>query len=230
MKWISFSLAILATLGLLCQCTHSPAPSASKAEAKREENWQILRRQNQLIQGLKDENQILRARLTELSASSQVITRPSLEAKPQAPAEALELVDEKELSAEHLIYGKIIASFRAQNSSDLRRGVNLLEKGYPNSVHLDNAFYLAGMDCVAKGNLAGGIAWFDRILKEQPLSNKAVSALFAKAIAERRLRDLRKAKLHFSEVLRLYPESFEAQRAVSEIKILARISPKDQQP
>jgi TolA-binding protein len=202
------SIVFLSALIMSCAqlSTSNPRKNQSSPDLAR-----VVRRQNDLIQNLQDENVVLKRRIEELQSSNATA--------PVAPTQPV-VVETATENAEHYIYAKIISSYRARHSAELHQAVEMLAKGYPQSVHLDNAYYLLGLSEIAEGHYTQGEVWFDRVLNEQPMGNKAVSALFAKAIAEKRLNHFEQAHTLLQEVQKLYPGSAEAQRSVLEIKLL----------
>ena len=119
-------------------------------------------------------------------------------------------------SGEHLLYSKVIDSYRAQQLGDLNRAVDLMLKAYPKSVHTDNALYLKSDLLLAKGQYQNSLDTIDLLLKNFPSSNKRVSALYLKSQALKQAKQTRGSEVAAQEVQKRYPGSIEAAKLYSQ--------------
>lgn len=120
---------------------------------------------------------------------------------------------------ERLIYTRLIEAYRHGNRADLLAQKQLLEKNYPASIHLDNAYNMVGMLEFQGGRYGEAIQNFQVIRKRFPKSNKRSSALFATAMAYDRLKLPVQSKRLMHELIREYPGSPEALRAQMFMKL-----------
>lgn len=123
-------------------------------------------------------------------------------------------------TGEHFLYSKILETYRKRKSGELNKSLRIFLKTYPDSVFADNGLYLAGLLALESHEDRRAATYMDRLLREYPKGNKAVSALFAKGILEKRNKNYSKAKDLFESVQRLYPGSPEAKRVSVELKLL----------
>jgi TolA-binding protein len=140
-----------------------------------------------------------------------------------APVPAREPVVQSVGSAEtgeHFLYAKVLETYQKRNVAELQKSTQLLLRTYPDSVFADNALYLSGMLALELGDMARASSFMDRVLKEYPLGNKAVSALFAKGVIEKRSKKPNEAHKLFLKVRSLYPGSPEAARVGLEFELL----------
>lgn len=190
-------------------------PSSKKIVAY-EERIQVLerelRRRQLEIQDLKDRNAVLEARLRRGEPTPEAIETPQKEAPTRAA--------NPEPTGEQMLYSKILQTYRKRNLSEMEKSLALLMKTYPDSVYADNALYLCGQLAFELGNhqLAG--QYMDRVLRDYPKGNKAVSALFAKAIIEKKLARFDQAKRLLEQLRDQYPGSPESMRVATELKLI----------
>lgn len=118
--------------------------------------------------------------------------------------------DSAELSGEHLLYSKVIDSYRGKTLGDLTRAVELMEKAYPSSIYTDNALYLKAELALLKGQLQNSLDTIDTLLSNYPTSNKRVSALYLKSQALHQTNQPKASALARAEVEKRYPGSIEA--------------------
>lgn len=152
----------------------------------------------------------------------QQLTQQASQQVPQTtPSQVAQHVPEElPQTGEQRLYSKVLESYRIHNGAELQKAVKILLKTYPDSVYADNALYLAGLLALEANDLARSGAFMDRVLREYPKGNKVVSALFAKAMIEKRGRNYGKAKSLLQTIRKLYPGSPEALRVGMEEKII----------
>lgn len=121
-----------------------------------------------------------------------------------------------DLSGEHLLYSKVIDSYRSAQLADLNRAVDLMLKAYPKSVHTDNALYLKADLLLSKGQLQNSLDTIDLLLTNFPSSNKRVSALYLKSQALKQAKQIQGSELAAQEVQKRYPGSIEAAKLYSQ--------------
>lgn len=120
---------------------------------------------------------------------------------------------------ERLVYTRVVEAYRKNDLRNLIANRVLLEKNYPNSVHLDNAYYLSGMMEFHNNRMAEAVKSFGTVRRRFPQSNKRPAALFGLAMSYRKLGLQPIANNIMNEIIREYPGSPESQRAWAQLKI-----------
>lgn len=120
---------------------------------------------------------------------------------------------------ERLIYTRLIESFRRNDLSEVMRHRRILEQNYPNSIHLDNAYYLLGMLEFQNQRFGEALRSFGRVREAFIKSNKRPSAMIGMAMTYERLNLAPQARRVFEQVAREYPGSPESQRAWMHLKL-----------
>ena len=124
--------------------------------------------------------------------------------------------DSAELSGEHLLYSKVIDSYRTKTLGELTRAVELMQKAYPRSVHTDNALYLKAELSLERGQYQNSLDTIETLLRSYPASNKRVSALYLKAQALNQTKQTKAAEQAQAEIQKRYPGSIEAAKLYSQ--------------
>ncbi len=127
---------------------------------------------------------------------------------------------------ERLIYSKLVDAYRRSSFAQVLQQRQLLEKNYPSSVHLDNAYFLGGMLQFQSGRYGEAIRDFNTVTDRFPKSNKRPSALFAMAVTYDRLGLKPQATRVLENLIKEYPGSQESQRAWMQLKILKQTARK----
>lgn len=120
---------------------------------------------------------------------------------------------------ERVVYTRVVEAFRKNNLAELIKNRQLLERNYPNSVHLDNAYYLTGMLEFQKQRVGEAVKSFGTVRSRFPQSNKRPAALFGLAMSYRHLGLQPLSQKIMNEILKEYPGSPESQRAWTQIQI-----------
>lgn len=120
---------------------------------------------------------------------------------------------------DRLIYTRLVEAYRKANLTEVRREKSILEKNYPQSLHLDNAYYLTGMLEYQNQYLGEAVRSFNTVTDRFPKSNKRPAALFGLAMSYKRLNLKPQALRVFNEVTKEYPGSPESQRAWMHIQL-----------
>lgn len=202
-----------------------------------------LKVQERELQNLRDENKILKHKVslgevpTEANENKlneiqlPVAPQPEVAAAPTptpaaalpAPAPAPIVATApapKDPSGDHLLYAKVIESFRGDRKDDLFRATELLEKGYPESVHVDNALYLKGLYFFSHNQPADALKVFRSVRERYPEGNKVPASLFAEAMVLKKMSQKSQAEQLLKKVASLYPGSPESQRVELELRLL----------
>ena len=114
---------------------------------------------------------------------------------------------------DRMVYTRLVEAYRKQNLAEVQNQRRLLEKNYPQSVHLDNAYYLTGMLEYQNQYLGEAVRSFNTVTDRFPKSNKRPAALFAMAMSYKKLNLNPQAVSVFKRVMKEYPGSPESQRA-----------------
>jgi TolA-binding protein len=120
---------------------------------------------------------------------------------------------------ERLVYTRVVEAYRKSDLNSVIQNRNLLEKNYPNSVHLDNAYYLTGMLQFQDNRVGEAVKSFGTVRSRFPQSNKRPAALFGLAMSYRKLGLQSLANNIMNEISREYPGSPESQRAMMQLQI-----------
>jgi TolA-binding protein len=131
-------------------------------------------------------------------------------------------------TGEQLLYSKVLDSYRTHKMDELQKTLQILLKTYPDSVFADNAVYMAGLLAFEEGDLNRADLLMDRVLRDFPLGNKSVSALFAKAMIQKKSRKFADARFTLGSLQKLYPGSPEAARAEVEVKMVEMMASRPQ--
>jgi TolA-binding protein len=120
------------------------------------------------------------------------------------------------------LYTEILAQYQRGDTAAMKSALNFILKKYKNSPHADNALYILGYHALEKSQFAESLHYFQKLLREYPTSNKAVSAEFSKGVAYRNMNLSSLAQKAFFKVRKKYPGSPESFRAENELKLLVR--------
>lgn len=202
-----------------------------------------LRNKEKELQTLKERNWVLEARVrselksgdsakksdqVEVPAPAAIAPRVSTfneapEPQRQQPATVQNVGTAQ--TGEHFLYSKVLDSYRNSQAAELEKSVGLLLKTYPDSVFADNALYLAGLLAMESEQLPRAMNYMNQVIRRYPKGNKAVSALFAKGVIQKRQKNHKSARQSFEQVQVLYPGSPEATRVAIELKLLTQAKP-----
>ncbi len=127
---------------------------------------------------------------------------------------------------DRLIYSRLVDAYRRNQFEHVIQQRQLLEKNYPSSIHLDNAYYLSGMMQFQNGRYGEAIRDFNTVTDRFPRSNKRPGALFAMAVTYDRLGLKPQAARVLESLIKEYPGSQESQRAWMQMKLLKQASSK----
>lgn len=134
-----------------------------------------------------------------------------------------ELSGEKaEQLSEIEIYHKVVEKYQQNDEAALSAYTNLLSKKFPRSIYCDNALYLQGMLAFSLKKFGESLNSFQKIIAQYPMSNKAVSALFAKGVVFKKMNLNKEAGRILAQVINQYPGSPESERAQIELKLVAQ--------
>lgn len=122
---------------------------------------------------------------------------------------------------ERLVYTKLVQAYRANKLDDVVQQREILERNFPNSIHLDNAYYLNAMLEFQHGRMGESIRSFNTVTDRFKKSNKRPSALFGLAVAYDRLNLKPQAIRVWKMILKEYPGSPESKRARMHIRMAA---------
>ena len=120
---------------------------------------------------------------------------------------------------ERLIYGRLVEAFRRNQLADVIKYRQSLEKRYPSSIHLDNAYYLSGMLQFQNARYGEAVRDFNTVTDRFTKSNKRPAALFALAMTYERLGLKPQSNRVLQTVVKEYPGSPESQRAFMHLKV-----------
>ena len=114
---------------------------------------------------------------------------------------------------DRLVYTKLVEAYRKNQRAEAINQRRLLEKNYPQSVHLDNAYYLNAMLDFQEGRMADAVRGFGVVRERFPKSNKRPAAMLAMAMSYQKL-GLRPQSVRVLNLIRKeYPGSPESVRA-----------------
>ena len=120
---------------------------------------------------------------------------------------------------DRLIYARLVESYRKNSLPEVYRQRQILERNYPQSVHLDNAIYLTGMLEFQNNRLGEAVRTFNTVTDRYPKSNKRPAALFGLAMSYKRLGIKPLSTRVLNDIVRAYPGSPESQRAQMHLRV-----------
>lgn len=120
------------------------------------------------------------------------------------------------------LYAELLKAYDLNNEISFFSKYQAFMSNYSDSALADDAIYLAGLMSLANRNYGPSLKYFNAILNKYSMSNKASSALYAKAVALKKMNLTEEAGQSFFMVMKKYPGSPEAMRAEAEMKILNR--------
>lgn len=120
---------------------------------------------------------------------------------------------------DRLVYSQIVRAYKKDQRAELSQQLRLLAKNYPQSVHLDNAFYLKAMLDFQQQRWAEAIRSFATVRTKFPNGNKRPAAMLGIAMSYLNLGLKVQANRVFGELIREYPGSSEALRAKVQLKV-----------
>jgi TolA-binding protein len=121
---------------------------------------------------------------------------------------------------ESILYSRVLQAYHAGQLPELKRSNEMLQKYFPQSTLVDNAYYYKGLLEMQKGYLPEALHTFDIVDKQFPLSNKRAGSLFAKGIVLQKLNMGSTAQSVFKRLIENYPGSVEALRAKNELRLM----------
>ncbi len=120
---------------------------------------------------------------------------------------------------ERVLYGRLVEAYRQGQLPEVYKQRQLLERNYPNSIHLDNAYYLSGMLEFQGNRLGEAVRTFNLVTDRFPKSNKRPAALFGLAMSYKRL-GLNSLSLKvLNSIAKDYPGSPESARAQMHLRV-----------
>lgn len=120
---------------------------------------------------------------------------------------------------DRLIYARLVEAYRKNSLPEVYRQRQILERNYPQSVHLDNAIYLTGMLEFQNNRLGEAVRTFNTVTDRYPKSNKRPAALFGLAMSYKRLGIKSLSTRVLNDIVRAYPGSPESQRAQMHLRV-----------
>ncbi len=125
--------------------------------------------------------------------------------------------------AEHILYAKVMETYRRHQADEMQKAVRLFLKTYPHSVYADNALLLSALLSLSQKQFQIARRDLDSVLRNYPEGNKVVSAMFTKAVLFRDSQRWSDARRLLRKIQKLYPGSPEAQRVPFETKWIASL-------
>lgn len=120
---------------------------------------------------------------------------------------------------ERLVYTRLVEAYRKNQLDEVIKQRQLLERNYPKSVHLDNAYYLTGMLEFQNQYMAEAVKSFNTVTDRFPKSNKRPAALFGLAMSYQRLNLQPLSSKVLKQIAKEYPGSPESKRAWMQLKL-----------
>ena len=125
---------------------------------------------------------------------------------------------------ERLVYTRLVDAFHRGQLAEVAKQRQTLERNYPRSIHLDNAYYLNGMSELQNNRLGEAIKTFDVVKDRFVKSNKRPSAMFAIAATYQKLNLPVQANRVFRKIMTEYPGSPESGRAWMQLRVAKEMS------
>lgn len=222
-------LSIVAVSGLalvLSACSNNPQPEPVPVIPPAFPTDSQMRELQARIVELTDRLDVMNARMQKLESGAPA-PRIVEAAQPPAPApRAAAPVSSPTAPGTDRIRGANIAdqyrralTFYGQNRVDDARKIFLqILEADPSGELADNALYWLGESHFVKGEYAGAMNYYRRIVSEYPQQNKAPDAMLKIGLAYAKLGDLSLARTTFQQLIETYPYSTPASTAKAELK------------
>ncbi|MFK8138829.1 MAG: tol-pal system YbgF family protein [Bdellovibrionales bacterium] len=216
MKLILISLSALLSFG----CASSPSKSQNKDrksvigsekkvnQSRAKKLAKRLKRQNQLVRQLKEENSILKKRL-----STKSLLQSDQPATSKASSSSKRKNDFLGTGGEAKLFGTFVDFFSGQHFEKAYKALSLLEKAYPKSNYIPEAYYIVGKKHLENKRFKKALRSFDKVLMNYPENSRARTAMLGKAITYRRMKLDRPALSVLEQVIKQYPKTVEAEKA-----------------
>jgi TolA-binding protein len=124
--------------------------------------------------------------------------------------------------SDRALYAELVGSYDRNNEVAFISRYQVFKKKFSRSPLADDAAYLAGLMSLSNKDYGPALKHFNHVLRKYPHSNKAAAAMYAKAVALKKMDLDLEANKAFARVKRRYPGSPEAERAETEMQILKR--------
>ncbi len=121
--------------------------------------------------------------------------------------------------AEKTLLAELTEHYERNDELGFQSRYQAFVRQYPKSPSLAKAHYTAGLLALANKNYGPALRSFDLVLQKSPRSPHASPAMFAKAIAFKRMNLREPSVALLRKVQASYPKSLEAQRASLELKL-----------
>lgn len=122
--------------------------------------------------------------------------------------------------SETQLYSELLHRYQLGDELSYRKAFNVMSRRFPKSTLMDESLYMMGLLSVSSKDYGAALQSFNQILSQNASSNRAVSAMFAKAAVYKKMNLPDLAEEVFRSVQLKYPGSPEALRAQNELKIL----------
>lgn len=120
---------------------------------------------------------------------------------------------------ERVVYTRLVEAYRKNQLAEVVKHRQLLEKNYPRSVHLDNAYYLTGMLEFQNQYMGEAVKSFNVVTDRFPKSNKRPAALFGLAMSYQKLNLPKLSHKVLEQISKEYPGSPESRRAWMQLRM-----------
>lgn len=122
---------------------------------------------------------------------------------------------------ERVVYTRLVEAYRNGRVADVVSQRKTLERNYPDSIHLDNAYLMQGMLEYQNARYGEAIRAFQVVRDRFAKSNKRPSAMFATAMTYEKLNLKPQANRVLQSLIKEYPGSPEALRAQMQLKMVS---------
>ncbi|MBC86486.1 MAG: hypothetical protein CL677_04840 [Bdellovibrionaceae bacterium] len=222
--FISLPLVVSGLLG----CS-TLSPDTREKDRELEKLQKRLTQANDKIEHLEEKNGVLQG-LLGVSDAPPIVRAPSMAVVPSYSATrstSLSQGQEQQVFSadvprnnEKRAFQFILTAYKQKDRPKVFAGITALKKDFPNSVHLDNAYYLFARLNLEAGNYGEALRNFDRVIKDFPIGNKRPSSIYGKAQTYIKMNLPKMAKQAFTQLMNEYPDSLEAKRAEVEIRLI----------
>lgn len=164
--------------------------------------------------------QYLKDRRNILAKKSQMETPTRFRATPQNKKIEISTKTPGKLLNERQLYAELVNAYDQNNEIAFFSRFQSFLQNYNQSPLADDAIYLAGLMSLSNKNYGPSLRYFNQVMKQYPLSNKASAAMYAKGVALKKLNLTEESRHVFLKVRKSYPGSPEAMRAQTELKLI----------
>lgn len=211
---------------VLSACSNNPPPAPVPVIPSAFPTDSQMRELQARVVELTDRLDVMNARMQKLESgapATRVVESPSSSVaapKASAPNSSSNSAGTDSIRGANIAdqYRKALTLYGQNRVDDARRIFLQIVEADPSGELADNALYWLGETHFVKGDYAGAMSYYKRIVSEYPQQNKAPDAMLKMGLGYAKLGDLSLARTTFQQLIEIYPYSTPASTAKVELK------------